>query len=147
MSQADSKSYGCSAAAVAPPKAHTPVSTAATVYRIENMDCPTEEALIRSKLAQCRAEMEKGNSFAQAAYETKLLKPQYSRILLSGARSGRTDQALEQIRGLLEQSCSQTLSGVLSGAEPLLSGVMLLVAALSLVSVMLPLIGMMGTIG
>ncbi|WP_454260345.1 heavy metal translocating P-type ATPase [Pseudoxanthomonas mexicana] len=51
MSQADSKSYGCSAAAVAPPKAHTPVSTAATVYRIENMDCPTEEALIRSKLA------------------------------------------------------------------------------------------------
>ena len=102
---------------------------------------------VLAKLAECRAEMEKGNSFAQAAYETKLLKPQYNRILLSGTRSGRTDQALEQIRGLLEQSCSQTLSGALSGAEPLLSGVMLLVAALSLVSVMLPLIGMMGTIG
>ncbi|MBH1863960.1 heavy metal translocating P-type ATPase [Stenotrophomonas maltophilia] len=50
MSQADSKTCGCSAAAAAAPEAHlhTP---AATVYRIENMDCPPEEALIRNKLA------------------------------------------------------------------------------------------------
>jgi len=102
---------------------------------------------VLEKLAQCRDCMDRGSSFAQAAYETKMLKPQYSRILLSGARSGSTDQALEQIRTLLEQACTQSLSDLLSAAEPLLSGVMLTAAALALISVMLPLIGMMGTIG
>ncbi len=52
MSQADTKTCGCSTAAVAPDaNLRTPASTGAMVYRIENMDCPTEEALIRSKLA------------------------------------------------------------------------------------------------
>ena len=53
MSQADTKTCGCSTAAAAAPEANlrTPASTGAMVYRIENMDCPTEEALIRSKLA------------------------------------------------------------------------------------------------
>ena len=102
---------------------------------------------VLNKLTQCKTQMDKGSSFAQAAYEIKLLKPRYSRILLSGARSGSTDQALQQILTLLEQSCTQSLSDLLSTAEPLLSGVMLVATALSLVSVMLPLIGMMGTIG
>ncbi|NLU25359.1 MAG: hypothetical protein GXW99_11770 [Clostridiales bacterium] len=102
---------------------------------------------VLNKLTQCKTQMDKGSSFAQAAYEIKLLKPRYSRILLSGARSGSTAQALQQILTLLEQSCTQSLSDLLSTAEPLLSGVMLVATALSLVSVMLPLIGMMGTIG
>ena len=93
----------------------------------------------RSVASQAKTWTPLGSATARLAREVS--------VTAQAVAAKRTDQALEQIRGLLEQSCSQTLSGVLSGAEPLLSGVMLLVAALSLVSVMLPLIGMMGTIG
>lgn len=53
MSECASTACGCSAGPIIQPTAPAPLATgsAQAVYRIENMDCPTEEALIRSKLA------------------------------------------------------------------------------------------------
>ena len=53
MSECASKARGCSAGPIMQPTTQAPPTTgsAQAVYRIENMDCPTEEALIRSKLA------------------------------------------------------------------------------------------------
>ena len=53
MSECASKGCGCSTGPIIQPTAQAPLATgsAQAVYRIENMDCPTEEALIRSKLA------------------------------------------------------------------------------------------------
>ncbi|MGI2050019.1 heavy metal translocating P-type ATPase [Shewanella oncorhynchi] len=53
MSECASKGCGCTTEPIIQPTAPAPLATGAAqaVYRIENMDCPTEEALIRSKLA------------------------------------------------------------------------------------------------
>ncbi len=53
MSECASKGCGCSTGPIIQPTAQAPLATgsAQAVYRIENMDCPTEEALIRGKLA------------------------------------------------------------------------------------------------
>lgn len=53
MSECASKACGCTTEPIIQPTAPAPLATgsAQAVYRIENMDCPTEEALIRSKLA------------------------------------------------------------------------------------------------
>ncbi|HHQ5717207.1 TPA: heavy metal translocating P-type ATPase [Klebsiella pneumoniae] len=53
MSECASKGCGCTTEPIIQPTAPAPLATgsAQAVYRIENMDCPTEEALIRSKLA------------------------------------------------------------------------------------------------
>ncbi|HDU1546916.1 TPA: heavy metal translocating P-type ATPase [Klebsiella pneumoniae] len=53
MSECASKGGGCTTEPIIQPTAPAPLATgsAQAVYRIENMDCPTEEALIRSKLA------------------------------------------------------------------------------------------------
>lgn len=53
MSECASTACGCSAGPIIQPTVPAPLATgsAQAVYRIENMDCPTEEALIRSKLA------------------------------------------------------------------------------------------------
>lgn len=53
MSECASKGCGCKTEPIIQPTAPAPLATgsAQAVYRIENMDCPTEEALIRSKLA------------------------------------------------------------------------------------------------
>ncbi|EPO8495623.1 heavy metal translocating P-type ATPase [Yersinia enterocolitica] len=53
MSECASKGCGCTTEPIIQPTAPAPLATgsAQAVYRIGNMDCPTEEALIRSKLA------------------------------------------------------------------------------------------------
>lgn len=53
MSECASKGCGCTTEPIIQPTAPAPLATgsAQAVYRIESMDCPTEEALIRSKLA------------------------------------------------------------------------------------------------
>ncbi|GIU38846.1 MULTISPECIES: heavy metal translocating P-type ATPase [Shewanella] len=53
MSECASKGCGCTTEPIIQPTAPAPlaIGSAQAVYRIENMDCPTEEALIRSKLA------------------------------------------------------------------------------------------------
>lgn len=53
MSECASKGCSCTTEPIIQPTAPAPLATgsAQAVYRIENMDCPTEEALIRSKLA------------------------------------------------------------------------------------------------
>jgi len=53
MSECGSTGCGCSTKPISPAGAttQTTVESAQAVYRIENMDCPTEEALIRGKLA------------------------------------------------------------------------------------------------
>lgn len=53
MSECASKGCGCTTEPIIQPTAPAPLATgsAQAVYRIENMDCPTEEVLIRSKLA------------------------------------------------------------------------------------------------
>ena len=54
MSDCGSKGCGCSSVPVSQPTALTQLTAepAQAVYHIENMDCPTEEALIRSKLSE-----------------------------------------------------------------------------------------------
>ncbi len=53
MSECASKACGCTTGPIIQPTTQAPLTTesAQAVYRIENMNCPTEEALIRSKLA------------------------------------------------------------------------------------------------
>lgn len=54
MSECVSKGCGCPVEPIIQPTTQALLATESTqaVYRIENMDCPTEEALIRSKLAR-----------------------------------------------------------------------------------------------
>ena len=54
MGDCGSKGCGCSAVPISQPTALAQLTaeSAQAVYRIENMDCPTEEALIRSKLGE-----------------------------------------------------------------------------------------------
>ena len=105
-------------------------------------DCePVEE-----KLNRCAHRMEEGHSIAQAAYEEQLFEPVYGRMLLAGERSGNMEQVLERLTELLEENCGNLVERLVGIIDPLLSGVLMFTVGLSLLSVMLPLIGMMNSI-
>ena len=115
----------------------------AVLDSIPMTDCkPVEE-----KLKKCVARMEEGHSIAQAAYDEELFEPVYGRMLLAGERSGSMESVLERLTELLEENCTAMVDSLVGIVDPLLSGILMFTVGLSLLSVMLPLIGMMNSIG
>lgn len=102
---------------------------------------------LEEKLQRCLTRMGDGHSFAQAAYDERLLEPVYGRMLLAGERSGAADSALRRLTDLLEEKAGAQVDRLVGFVDPLLSGVLMVTVGLSLLSVMLPLIGIMNTIG
>ncbi len=102
---------------------------------------------VEKKLLRCMSHLEAGHSFAHAAYDEGLFEPVYGRMLLAGERSGRSELVLWRLTDLLEEHCTTLTDRLVGIVDPLLSGVLLLTVGASLLSVMLPLLGIMNSIG
>ena len=106
-------------------------------------DCaPVEE-----KLKTVVRAMEEGHGISQAALDADLFEPLYGRMLLAGERSGNLESVLGRLTEHLKQNCGDLVDRLVSVVDPLLSGVLMVTVGLSLLSVMLPLIGMMSAVG
>ncbi len=103
---------------------------------------PTE-----AKLKECAKRMEEGIGFAQAANDLNLYEPIYGRMLIPGERSGHMENALKRLSQLLAEDCGNRIDRLTAFLEPLLSGVLMITIGVALLSVMLPLIGIMNSIG
>lgn len=101
---------------------------------------------VEKKLDRCADRMAEGHSIAQAAYDEELFEPVYGRMLLAGERSGETESVLERLTELLEENCATLVDRLVGIVDPLLSGILMVTVGLSLLSVMLPLIGMMNSV-
>lgn len=113
---------------------------------IESMGM-TDYKPVEDKIRRCVGHMEEGHSIAQAAYDEELFEPVYGRMLLAGERSGSLEKVLVRLNGLLGEHCTEMVDRLVGVVDPLLSGVLMLTVGMSLLSVMLPLIGMMNSIG
>ena len=102
---------------------------------------------VEKRIDRCVGSMEKGHGIAQAAYEEGLFEPVYGRMLLAGERSGSMESVLRKLTGLLAEHSSELVDRLVGVVDPVLSGILMLTVGLSLLSVMLPLIGMMNSIG
>jgi len=102
---------------------------------------------VERKLRRCAERMADGHSIARAAYDEELFEPVYGRMLLAGERSGSLEQVLGRLTGHLEENCENLTDRLVGTVDPALSGVLMVTVGLSLLSVMLPLIGIMNSIG
>ena len=107
----------------------------------------TDCAPVEEKLKKCAQRMEEGHSISQAAYDENLFEPLYGRMLLAGERSGNLESVLQRLTDHLEENCGSLVDRLVGIVDPLLSGVLMVTVGLSLLSVMLPLIGMMNAVG
>lgn len=107
----------------------------------------TDCASIEKKLEKCMERMQEGHSIAQAAYDEELFEPVYGRMFLAGERSGNMESVLRRLTELLEENCTNLVDRLVGIVDPLLSGILMVTVGLSLLSVMLPLIGMMNSVG
>ncbi len=107
----------------------------------------TDCGAVEEKLHRVYARMQEGHGIAQAAYDEELFEPVYGRMLLAGERSGNMEEILNRLTALLEENSGLMTDRLVGIVDPLLSGVLMVTVGVSLLSVMLPLIGMMNSVG
>ena len=102
---------------------------------------------LKKKLNNCIEKMRTGLSFSQAASEEKLYDPINNRMLIPAERSGMLDSILQKILGNLKENNSEYISRIANTIEPLITGALMVFIGLMLISLMIPLIGIMNSIG
>lgn len=106
-----------------------------------------ETEALRDKINRCIEKMEAGKSFSQTAYEEKLYDPVNNRMLIPAERSGMLDTILQKILRNLKETSEAGISRIANTMEPLLTGLLMIFIGLMLISLMVPLIGIMNSIG
>lgn len=86
-------------------------------------------------------------SLAQAIYDNDVFEPMYARMLMVGTRSGSTEEVLGHLSSTFFDDAVLQIDRAIDSIEPTLAAFMTLAVGATLISVMLPLIGIMGSIG
>ncbi len=102
---------------------------------------------LKKKLNNCIEKMRAGLSFSQAASEEKLYDPINNRMLIPAERSGMLDSIMQKILTNLKDNNEAYVARIANTVEPLLTGFLMITLGLMLISLMVPLIGIMNSIG
>ena len=103
--------------------------------------------IVRSKLLRCRERLGQGESFADIVADEGLFRPMQRQMIRLGLRTGRSDELLGEIAAQCGREADEAIDRILARLEPALTAVMSLAAGAMLVMVMLPLIGVLSSIG
>lgn len=118
---------------------------------------PLDEALkmtslvLSDKEAESQVEgiskkMEEGTSFADALGETNLFDEIYSRMVRMGVAAGREDQVMEKIAQVYQEQVEDGIANLVSIIEPTMVALLSIVIGAILMSVMLPMAGIISSI-
>lgn len=102
---------------------------------------------VRNKVLQLKEKVKDGASLAEAIRDSKVFPKLYSKILVVGFRTGSVDEVMERLSEYYEEETDSSLNNFVAILEPTLVAVLCIIIGIIMVSVMLPLIGIMSSIG
>ena len=97
----------------------------------------------RDKIAAVRRDMDAGMPMAQSLKDHEVFSGMYARMAILGEKSGSLDQVLGEISGFYRQQTQERLNRFISSIEPILIIILSVLTGGILLSVMLPLLGVM----
>ncbi|MCR5355825.1 MAG: type II secretion system F family protein [Lachnospiraceae bacterium] len=100
-----------------------------------------------ARIANCLELVRQGRSFSQSLVEAGIFNNLYSRMIAVSGKSGTVDKALEKIAGKYDEEVDSRISNIISILEPTLVIIFSIVVCMILLSVMLPLMSIMTSIG
>jgi type IV pilus assembly protein PilC len=103
--------------------------------------------MISKKYEKCIALIRAGNTLSNALKDTGILSPRDGRILSLGDKSGSADTSMAEIARRCEIMVRDEISSLVGKIEPTLVFITSAIVGIILLSVMLPLMGIMTTIG
>lgn len=107
----------------------------------------TQSGKLRTRLEDLRKRITAGQSFCDALVTAKIFSGVYARIITVGFATGAVDIVMKKIAKRYEDELDARISSLLAVLEPTLVAVLSIIVGLILLSVMLPLMGVMSSIG
>lgn len=102
---------------------------------------------LMEKIEACKKYISEGENFSDALSNANIFSGVYSRMLSIGYKSGVMDEAMQKIAVQYNDDVDTSIGHLLSILEPTLVAVLSIIVGMILLSVMLPLLGIMTTIG
>lgn len=102
---------------------------------------------VDEKHKECVNLLRSGSTLADALSKTGILSARNSRLLSLGSRSGAEDAAMSEIASRSGRNVQEEIDGIVSRVEPALVIITSVIIGVILLSVMLPLMGIMTSIG
>ncbi len=102
---------------------------------------------MKNKIDQCKELLLDGDSFPEALEKTEIFTSFYAQMVSVGFKSGSMDQAMKQVSERIEKDTERRIYSLISVLEPTLVIILSLIVGMILLSVILPLMGIMTTIG
>ena len=98
------------------------------------------------KISQCKSALEKGQELHKALLDSGIFTGIYARMAAIGDRTGVLDEVMQDIADTYQEEIDRKFTGLIAALEPTLVIVLSLVVGLILLSVMLPLMGIMSSL-
>lgn len=115
-------------------------------YALETVEHPELRAQIE-KAAESMSDIDNPRSLTQAISEFGIFEPLYQRLLEVGMRSGNAEETLADLSGEFFDDAMLQIDRGLDRIEPAFAIFLTVAIGITLIAVMLPLIGIMGSIG
>ncbi len=106
-----------------------------------------ENKNISAKIDICRKAIEKGDSLAEGLKEAGIFSNVNNRMIAVGVKTGETDVIMKKIADEYEKRSEKKMGDIVSVIEPTLVIVLSVIVGLILLSVILPLMGIMANLG
>lgn len=107
----------------------------------------TENPVMLGRIKKCRELMASGELFVDAIAKAEIFPSLYCRMLSIGFKTGTADSVMEEIARRSEVEVNEDIESIINKVEPTLVIIMSLIVGLILLSVMLPLMSIMTSIG
>lgn len=105
-----------------------------------------DDPVFQEKISRCQEAVNQGEDISQALFSSGMFTGVYARMASIGAKTGSMDQVMEQIADLCQDDIDTRMNNMLAVLEPTLVILLSLIVGVILLSVMLPLMGIMSGI-
>mgnify|MGYP002854367826 CR=1 FL=1 len=102
---------------------------------------------MKKKINNCRNLLMDGDSFPEALEKSNIFSSFYSQMVAVGFKAGSMDTAMKQISDRFEHETAKKINSLISVLEPTLVIILSVIVGMILLSVIMPLMGIMTTIG
>jgi type IV pilus assembly protein PilC len=106
-----------------------------------------DNPVVTRRIADSRRRIDEGGSFAEAVAQSGVFSGVSARMISVGFRTGSVDLVMKKLADRCEEEIDAELSALVGIVEPTLVSILSVAVGMILLSVMLPLMGIMSTIG
>ena len=106
-----------------------------------------DNTLMQEKISACRRAIETGSNFSDALLQAEIFSNLYSQMVAIGFKTGSIDIVMQKIAINYEKETDRKIHSIISILEPSLVIFLSIIVGMILLSVILPLMGIMSSIG